>query len=152
MRKLRHNELKRLTRMSLLIRSRAAWSSLVAQWVKDLMSLLWLRTLLWHRFQPWSLELPHTWGSARKKKKKVVLKSRAGIWTQPLFLWLQTTPPYCFPHVSIFLGCWFASITITFIFHFGADRRCILRLYTSVSSNRLCLILVNFFKCFNSFC
>ena len=29
-------------------------SSLMVQWVKDLaLSLLWLRLLLWHRFDPW---------------------------------------------------------------------------------------------------
>ena len=41
-------------------------SSLVAQRVKDLaLSLLWLRLLLWHRF-----DLPHALGTAKKKGLK----------------------------------------------------------------------------------
>ena len=43
-------------------------SSLVAQWVKDLMSLQWLGLLLWCRFSPW----PRTFHvpEAQPKKKK----------------------------------------------------------------------------------
>ena len=43
-------------------------SSLVAHWVKDPVSLLWLRSLLWHRFYPWpgNFHLPQ----AQPKKKK----------------------------------------------------------------------------------
>ena len=39
--------------------------------VKDLaLSLLWLRLLLWYRFDPWPGIPPHTSGSVKKKKKK----------------------------------------------------------------------------------
>ena len=46
-------------------------SSLVAQWVKDLaLSLLWLRSLLWHRLDPWPREFPHAVGAVKKKKER----------------------------------------------------------------------------------
>ena len=41
-------------------------SSLVAQQVKDpVLSLMWLRLLLWHRFDPWSrhFHMPWVWPS-----------------------------------------------------------------------------------------
>ena len=42
-------------------------SSLVAQWVEELvLSLLWLRSLLWHGFDPWPRECPHAVGEAKK--------------------------------------------------------------------------------------
>ena len=47
-------------------------SSLVAQQYKDPMfSLLWVQSLLWHRFNPWSGNfcMPQAW----QKKKKVVV-------------------------------------------------------------------------------
>ena len=46
-----------------------AWSSFVAQWVKDLMlSLLTLVIAMpWVQFLAW--ELPHTMGTDKKKKK-----------------------------------------------------------------------------------
>ena len=43
-------------------------SSLVAQWVKDLVSLQRLGSLLWHRFGPW--ELPRAMGRGPKKQKQ----------------------------------------------------------------------------------
>ena len=40
-----------MTMLHVNINPNILWSSLVAQWVKDLVfSLLWLRSLLWHRF------------------------------------------------------------------------------------------------------
>ena len=48
-------------------------SSLTAQWVKDLMlSLLWLRQLLWHKFNPWpgNFHMLHVWP---QKNKQTVL-------------------------------------------------------------------------------
>ena len=42
----------------------------MVQWVEDLgLSLLWLRSLLWHRFDP-AWELLHAMDAAKKKKKK----------------------------------------------------------------------------------
>ena len=45
------------------------WSSLVAQWVKEL-----VLPLLCHRFNPRPWELPDAGGMAKKKKKKIVWK------------------------------------------------------------------------------
>ena len=46
-------------------------SSLVAQQVKDLgLSLLWLRSLLWHGFDPW-LSNFHMNGAQHKKQTEV---------------------------------------------------------------------------------
>ena len=46
-------------------------SSLVAQWVRDpVLSLLWLESLPWHRFDPWPRELSHDEGQAKKKKAR----------------------------------------------------------------------------------
>ena len=45
----------------------------MAQWVKDLaLSLQWLGSLLWCRFDswPWDWGLPSATGMAKKKKKK----------------------------------------------------------------------------------
>ena len=45
------------------------WSSLVVQQVKDLaLSLQWLRSLLWHRLDPWLVNF-HV-QQVRPKKKK----------------------------------------------------------------------------------
>ena len=47
------------------------WSSLVAQWVKDLgLSPLWLWSLLWFRFDPWPGNVYVLWAQPKKKKKK----------------------------------------------------------------------------------
>ena len=47
------------------------------QWVKDLaLSLQWLRSLLWCRFNPWPGELPHAmhgWGQKNKKDKQILI-------------------------------------------------------------------------------
>ena len=40
----------------------------MAQWVKDLVSLQRLGSLLWHRFGPW--ELPRAMGRGPKKQKQ----------------------------------------------------------------------------------
>ena len=45
-------------------------SSLVAQGVKDLVvSLLWLRSLLWYVFDRWPRNFPMPWVWPKKKKK-----------------------------------------------------------------------------------
>ena len=50
----------------LLFFENASWSSLVAQQVKDpALSLLWLRSLLWHRFDP--CQGPG-WGEKKRRK------------------------------------------------------------------------------------
>lgn len=43
----------------------------MAQWVKGLVSLLQLGTLLWYSFYLWPKELLHAIGSAKKKKKRI---------------------------------------------------------------------------------
>ena len=46
-------------------------SSLVVKWVKALaLSLLWLRLLLWHRFDPLAWEPPHATNTAKKPQNK----------------------------------------------------------------------------------
>ena len=46
----------------------------MAQWVKDPVLLLQqLESLLWHRFNPWPMELPHTTGAAEKKFPQKIL-------------------------------------------------------------------------------
>ena len=40
----------------------------MAQWVKDLASLQWLRLLLWHGFDPWPGNVHRLWGHGRKKR------------------------------------------------------------------------------------
>ena len=43
----------------------------MAQQVNDpVLSLLWLRSLLWLGFDPWPQEIPHAKGAAKKKKKE----------------------------------------------------------------------------------
>ena len=43
----------------------------MAQWVKDLaLSLQWLRSLLWHRFDPWSQDLLYAQAQAKKQTNK----------------------------------------------------------------------------------
>ena len=47
-------------------------SSLVAQWLKDLvLSLLWCRSLLWRRFNPWPRNFHAPQHGKKKKKKKL---------------------------------------------------------------------------------
>ena len=47
------------------------WSSLVAQCVKDsVLSLQRLRSLLWHKFDPWPQNFCIRWVQPKKKKKK----------------------------------------------------------------------------------
>ena len=39
--------------------------------IKDLeLSLLWLGSLLWHRFDPWPREVLHTADTKKKKKRE----------------------------------------------------------------------------------
>ena len=41
----------------------------MAQWVKDLvLSLLWLRLLPWHKFDPWSEKFRVLWVQPKRKK------------------------------------------------------------------------------------
>ena len=45
----------------------------MAQRVKDLvLSLQWLRSLLWHRFQPWPRNFHMPWAWPKRKKKSSV--------------------------------------------------------------------------------
>ena len=47
----------------------------MAQRVKDpALSLEWLRSLLWHRFDPWPGNFCRLWAQPKKKKKSVVLR------------------------------------------------------------------------------
>ena len=51
------------------------WSSLAAQWVKDLaLSLLWLKSLLWYRFNPWSRKFCMPWAWPKKAIFTAVLR------------------------------------------------------------------------------
>ena len=53
----------------------------MAQWVKDLaLSLLWLGSLLWHKFDPWpwNLHMPWTWPKKQSKVKSI--DSRLSAW------------------------------------------------------------------------
>ena len=44
-------------------------SSLAVQWVKDpMLSLQWLRSLLWHRFNPWPANFHMPWGWPKERK------------------------------------------------------------------------------------
>ena len=47
----------------------------MAQWVKDLMSLLWLWSLLWHGFNPWpeNFHVPWVWPKNPHNKKLIRL-------------------------------------------------------------------------------
>ena len=49
-----------------------ARSSLVGQWVRDLVLLLWLRSLLWRGFNacPGTFPMPQAWPKKKKKKKR----------------------------------------------------------------------------------
>lgn len=50
---------------------RQSWSSWVAQQVKDLIfSLLRLRSLLWHWFDPWPGSLFMPWAQPEKKRRE----------------------------------------------------------------------------------
>ena len=54
-------------------------SSMVAQWVKDpTLPLLWLRSLLWHRFDswPWNFCMLQGWPKQNKTKKKKKKKKK----------------------------------------------------------------------------
>ena len=45
----------------------------MAQWVKDLaLSLLWLQSLLWHRFDPWpgNFHMPLAWPGKKKIERE----------------------------------------------------------------------------------
>ena len=54
-----------------------SWSSLVAQWVKDLaLSLLWLGSLMWCGFHPWPGNFCTLWEQPKKKKKKKEKKEK----------------------------------------------------------------------------
>ena len=47
------------------------WSSCVAHWVKDsVLSLQWLRSLLWCGFDPWPGNVHVLWEWQEKKKKE----------------------------------------------------------------------------------
>ena len=47
--------------------NRISWSSLVVQWVEDpALSLQWLGTLLWCRFDPWSWKFHMPWMGPKK--------------------------------------------------------------------------------------
>ena len=55
-------------------------SSLGAQWFKDLaLSLLWLRSLLWHRVDPWpgNFYMPQVWPKKKKKRERDTLETNA---------------------------------------------------------------------------
>ena len=50
-------------------------SSLVVQWIKDLvLPLLWLRSLLWHRFDPWpgNCHMLREWPEMKNKQKALL--------------------------------------------------------------------------------
>ena len=65
---------------------RALWSSLVAQWVKDhALTPQWLRSLLWHGFNPWPKNFCMPWARPKKKKKK----------NAHLFHWRYELTPNC---------------------------------------------------------
>ena len=54
-----------------------SWSSLVAQWVKDLaLSLLWLGSLMWCGFHPWPGNFCTLWEQPKKKKKRKKRKKK----------------------------------------------------------------------------
>ena len=49
-------------------------NSLVAQWAKDLvLSLLWLRLMLWHEFDSWPRNFRMLQAKKRKRKKRWLL-------------------------------------------------------------------------------
>ena len=45
----------------------------MAQQVKDLVSLQWLKSLLWHRFDPWPRNFYMPWAVPKKKKKYIYI-------------------------------------------------------------------------------
>ena len=49
------------------VKMSSCWSSLVAQWVKDPVSLLWLGLLLWHGSDPWPGNFCMPWAQPKKK-------------------------------------------------------------------------------------
>ena len=56
------------------IKKKNSQSSLVAQWVKDLaLSLLWLGSLLWHRFHPWTGKFSMLWAQPEKENTRHIL-------------------------------------------------------------------------------
>ena len=65
---------------------RKAWSSLVAQWVKDLvLSLLWLRSLHWHGFYPWPRNVCMSQHCQKNRDRKAPVKWKALLATDHLF-------------------------------------------------------------------
>ena len=57
-------------RQYLLIKEKKFWSSLLAQWIKDpVLSLQWLRLLLWYRFDPWPRNFCMPWVWSKKREK-----------------------------------------------------------------------------------
>ena len=55
------------------IKKQTRVSSLLAQWVKDpVLSLLWLRSLLWYRFDPWSENFYMRWACLHPPKNFLV--------------------------------------------------------------------------------
>ena len=57
-------------------------SSLVAHQVKDLVSLLWLRLLLCHRFDPWPRQLYMPWVQPRKISRDKTEEESGGVFTK----------------------------------------------------------------------
>ena len=52
----------------------------MAQWDKDpVLSLLWLRSLLWHWFNPWPGNVNVPWVQPKKKKKHTHTQKNSGI-------------------------------------------------------------------------
>ena len=59
-------------------------SSPVTQWVKDLiLSLLRLKWLLWHIFDPWPGNFYMPWAQSQKKKKKTLWSNNCAPWQLP---------------------------------------------------------------------
>lgn len=57
--------------LSILVSKPQLWSTLVVQWVEDLMSLQQSGSLQWLRFDPWPGALPFAAGTAVKQKRKI---------------------------------------------------------------------------------
>ena len=57
------------------------WSTLVVRRVNDLVSLQWLRSLLWHGFDPWPANFHMLWvrHPPQKKNKKTNLTKYPGL-------------------------------------------------------------------------
>ena len=103
--------LKAPVRLQQRNRKASDWRSLVARRVKDLaLSLLWLRSLLYHKVVPWpqNFHMPWMWPKKKKKKREREKgkrkasdnswRSLCGYWypaalSHPLSLRILTTPP-----------------------------------------------------------